>query len=378
MKMTRILLMVAFLIMNVQAAGLKVNIINGTTSTLGTADMVNVLDLSQGMTPIASEQNVTGDVLFENVASMPGKQYLIQVFSNNISYSQMTVPPVDGSDWLVDVLIFDVSDEATDLVVNVPFFTIQAVDDRLYIQKRLTVLNESNPPMTFRGDPGIIKVHIPQDVLQMDYVTFQSGTMPLQTQPVESENSQVITNAIKPGTSQIDIAYYLQYSNSDVNFSELVHYDSEHFHVYASPTSLHVHGDGLERDPSHDQDGWAAYIADGVEAGTMLNFHISGAGFSEQQTQQSTGRIVIEHRMPQGTKIVLSVVLILAMIVALAYSLRKEDEAMKQDSIDQLKSQKKKLLKEYGRLRKNAEDKATLEQVQHQLYSVYKTLDRIG
>ncbi|MCF7808551.1 MAG: hypothetical protein K9M49_03210 [Candidatus Marinimicrobia bacterium] len=362
----------------VYAGGLRVNITNGTTNSPGKAERVNIIDLASGMNQIASQSDVSGSVDFAEITPELQKQYLIQVFSENISYSRMITPPSDGSGWVEEVTVYAVSSQASGLVVGVPFFAIQAREDQLYIQKRLTIDNRSNPPQTFVGDPGIIQVHVPDDMVQMDFATFKSGTMPLQTKPVKTDAGHFLTNAIKPGLSEIDIAYYLPYPNSDVNISEQVHYDIDHFHVFTSPTSLHLHGDGLVRDPGGDQDGWAMYAADGVKAGTSLEFHISGAGFGQEQTQSSTGRIVVEHRMAQGTKLIMSLVLILSTIVALAYSLRREDEAMKQDSLKQLNDQKLKLLKEYSGLKTNADDKAELNRVLHQLYSVYKTLDRIA
>lgn len=368
-----------FLIVSqVIAGGLRVNILNGTTQSPGNAELVNILDLSTGMNQVASLSGVSGVADFADVIPEMQKQYLIQVFSNNVSYTRMITPPSDGSGWVEDVTVYDVSSEASELVFGVPFYTVSAQEDHLYIQKRLTINNLSNPPKTFVGNPGIVRVHIPEDVRQMDFVTFKAGTMPLQTQPIETDGGHVISNPIKPGYSEIDIAYYLPYTNSDVNISEMVFYDIEHFHVYTSPRSLHIHGDGLERDPSGDQDGWAMYAADGVKAGTTLGFHISGEGMSQQQVAQSTGKIVVEHRLAQGTKIALSAALILAMVVALAHSLNREGEAMKQDSLRQLNDQKKKLLKEYKALKDTSDDKAEVNRVLHQLYSVYKTLDRIA
>lgn len=376
-SLTRIALL--FLIgLQAFAGGLRVNIVNGTTQSPGNAELVNILDLSTGMNQVASLSSVTGVADFADITPEMQKQYLIQVFSNSVSYTRMITPPSDGSGWVEDVTVYEVSSEASDLVFGVPFYTVSAQEDHLYIQKRLTISNLSNPPKTFMGDPGIIRVHIPDDVLQMDFVTFKAGTMPLQTQPIEVAGGHVISNPVKPGLSEIDIAYYLPYANSDVNISEMVYYDIEHFHIFTSPRSLHIHGDGLERDPSGDQDGWAMYTADGVEANTTLGLHISGAGMSQQQAQQSTGSIVVEHRLAQGTKIVLSVVLILVMIVAVAYSLNREGEAMKQDSVQQLNDQKKKLLKEYKALKNTSDDKTEVNRVLHQLYSVYKTLDRIA
>lgn len=378
--MKKWLIFFSLLMISVVFAGdLRVNIINGTRNARGQADQVTLMDLSAGMTAIASSTNVDGSITFSDIKSGGQSQYLIQVQFEGVTYSGSFVPSIDVSAWETSVTVYERSEQVSEIIISIPYFAIYASEDQLYIQKRLVIENLSDPPVTYMKSPGVINIHIPEDITKLDYLTFKSGSMPLRTQLLDSEKGQVLPNPIKPGISEVDIAYYLPYDPNSTTISETVDYDIDHFHVYTMPSSLHIHADGLTGEGSETANGWATYAIDQVKRGTTLEFQISGAGISEAQiqTQQNRARILVEHRLPVSTKLVLSGVLIMLILLALFISITQQSADLKQESINMLQEQQKLLLKQYIDLQGSSADQAAQDKILHQLYSVYKTLDRI-
>jgi len=260
---------------------------------------------------------------------------------------------------------------------------IYGFEDKLYIQKRLILENVSNPPISFLAAPGLINVHIPENVTEIEYLTFKNGSMPINTSVIKTETGQVLPNPIRPGITEIDIAYYLPYDGSNATVTELVGYDIDHFHVYAMPLDLKVSLNGLSREGTDNENGLAIYAMEKVKAGQLLELQVSGQGMSENDPdqhanhEQSSGRIVVETRIDTSTELLISGVLIMVILISLFISISQQNEDMKQGSIQMLKDQKNALLKQYASFGESVEESSERDKALYQLVSVYKTLDRI-
>jgi len=365
------------------AGDLRINIINGTKNVQGQADRVALIDLAAGMAEVASESEVSGSVTFRDVDAIGQKQYLVRATLQGVNYSSMFVPTPGLEAWETTLTVYDSSPNMTGVVATVPFFVIYGFEDKMYVQKRIILENNSIPPMTFSASPGLARVHVPANVTEIEALTFKSGTMPLRTSPIDTENGQVIPNAIKPGMSEIDASYYLEYDPSGTSLTELVGYDIDHFHVYAMPMDLNVSAPGLSREGTDNDNGLAIYAMEGLKAGTMLEFQVSGSGMSENGTdqheahQQTTGKIVVENRIDATIELALAGVLIMVVLVSLFVSVTQQSEDLKKESIKALKQQKSELLKRYAKLGAEKDKSEERDRVLYRLVSVYKTLDRI-
>lgn len=361
------------------AGDLRVSVINGTKNGPGFADRIALVDLSQGMVEIASAADVDGTTTFSDVKSGAQSQYLIQASLNGVNYSTTFVPSASVTAWETSITVYETRDQISDIVASVPHFVIYAFEDKLRIQKRLVLENHSQPPVSFISSPGIINIYVPENVTELEQMTFKNGNMPLRTQAINTEKGQVIPNALKPGRSEIDIAYQLPYESSQAVLTEKIDYDIDHFHVYAMPISMNISGPGISREGTDNENGVAIYAIENVKAGTEITVHISGSGMSETEPQQQNrGRIVIEHRLPLSTTFVVSGVLIAMILLSLFISITQQSADMKQVSLEMLKGQKKVLLKDYAKLGKSSDDDPKKEQLLQQLISVYKTQDRIS
>ncbi|NQT64231.1 MAG: hypothetical protein HQ556_14825 [Candidatus Marinimicrobia bacterium] len=366
------------------AGDLRVNIVNGTKNESGKADRVALIDLTAGMAEVASASNVVKSTTFSDVASGSQNQYLVRATLGGVNYSAMFVPTPGVTAWETSLTVYESSETIHDVNASVPFFVIYGFDDKLYIQKRIVLENLSSPPVTFSASPGLAKVHVPENVTELENLTFKSGTMPVRTGPIDSDNGQVLPNPIKPGKSEIDLSYYVAYDPSGTSLTELVGYAIDHFHVYTMPLDLSISAPGLSREGTDSENGLAIYAIEGVKAGTMLEFQVSGKGISESGTddhdhseQQNTGKIVIENRIDSSIELALAGVLVMALLISLFVSVTQQSEDLKQESIDLLKKQKSDLLKQYAKLGDTSTDADAKDKLLYQLVSVYKTLDRI-
>ena len=380
-----LLLLILQLVMGLGLAGdLRVNIINGTKNESGNADRVALIDLTAGMAEVASASNVSKSTTFSDVASSSQSQYLVRATLGGVNYSAMFVPTPGVTAWETSLTVYETSETIHDVNVSVPFFVIYGFEDKLYIQKRIILENMSAPPVTFSASPGLAKVHVPENVTELENLTFKSGTMPVRTGPIDSDNGQVLPNPIKPGISEIDASYYTAYDPNGTSLTELVGYDIEHFHVYTMPLDLSISAPGLSREGTDSENGLAIYAIEGVKAGTMLEFEVSGHGMSESGTddhnhseQQNTGKIVIENRIDTNVELAIAGVLIMAILISLFVSVTQQSEDLKHESIEMLKKQKSELLKQYAKLGDSSVDAEDKEKLLYRLVSVYKTLDRI-
>lgn len=382
-RMIQRLLLLSLIVGISYAGDLRVNIINGTTGKPGQAELVALLDLTSGMVPVASAEDVTKSTTFSDVSSGTQSQYLIRATSGGATYSAMFVPTVGVSAWETSITVYESSETVQGVNASVPFFVIYGFKDKLYIQKRFNLDNISNPPMTFTGNPGVIKVHVPDNVTEIESFTYKSGTMPIATQAIKTDQGQVIPNPLKPGITDIDISYYVPYDPAGTSLSEVVGYDIEHFHVYTMPISLNLTAPGLSREGTDNENGLAIYAIETVKAGKTLNFQVSGEGMAENgedehaHDEQPSGRIVIENRLDSNTELLIAAILVMSVLIALFVSVTQQNDDLKQDSIQMLKDQKSDLLKQYAALDQAADDSSESDKILYRLVSVYKTLDRI-
>ncbi len=374
------------ILVNVSMAGdLRVNIFNGTLDQPGKADRVALLDLTAGMAEIASATDVIKSTTFSDLTSNAQSQYLVRATLGGVNYSAMFVPTPGVTAWETSLTVYESTENVHDVNASVPFFVIYGFEDKLRIQKRIILENVSLPPVTFSSNPGVAKVHVPENITELVNLTFKAGSMPLRSGPIDTDNGQVLPNPIKPGLSEIDIEYTIAYEQAGTVLTELVGYDIDHFHVYTMPIDLKISAPGLSREGTDSDNGLAIYAFESVKAGTMLEFQVSGIGMSESapdehnhdQAKQNTGKIVIENRIDAGVELAIAGVLVMALLISLFISVTQQSEDLKQDSIAMLKKKRSDLLKQYAKLAESSAEAEERDSMLYRLVSVYKTLDRI-
>ena len=364
-----------FLVTALSGASLTVTVHNGSSHTPASAELVELLDLNKSMQQVAVAENVSGSVVFDQLGASSQQQFAIQVRYLGVTYSSHFTPDPATATWQQSVTVFDTVSSPVNLTASVPFYVIYAFQDRLYIQKRLVVNNLSDPPVSYYDPAGSIRIHLPSDLLQLDYLTVKNGALPFQGQLIDSESGQLLADALKPGPTEIDMAYYLSYDPVGTQFSDTMFYDVQNMHVYTMPMDLKISLPGLQPAGTDQANGVAIYTLEKFQAGAPLQFTISGQGLAENQEQQSGGRIVVESRMDIRTELALAGVLILLLLSVLIFSLIRQQGDLQEASRQAMEQRKNTLLQKYAELEEK--DSPQAEALLNQLIAVYKTLERI-
>lgn len=363
------------------ATDIRVVLVNGTNDGPGKADQVIIMDLSQGMSPIANQGPVSGEVHFHGLNISPPFNLLIQANLDGVTYSgrMMESSPAPSGEFTTQVVVYDSSTEPEGLNVTYPFFYVMVQPDDLYIQKRMVFENHSEPARTFQSPDGVVEFHLPKDSMRLDFVTFKSGTMPLRVVPMEGKQGQTVPKPLKPGHTELDVAYYQPYDADGTTVKEIVYYPIEHFHLFVSPANIGVFGEGMVNQGVDQDNNMAIYAFTDLQAGQKISFTLSGQGVSPQQApSQSQGRVIIGSRYDRSLEISIVIALLIIGVASIGYNWNRENPEEEQVSRrDALRDQRKELLKEYQALTSNGQEAsiADKDRILNRLVTIYKALD---
>ena len=140
-------LIVALLTASVaHSAVLEGRLVNGTTGGEGSAESIELIDLTQGMTPMASLQNVTGEFRFDEVPEMSAAHFLLRIISDGVSYSESVQP--DAFDEPIEVSVYDSTTDRSQIEVPIHHALFQRNNDHMQVTELLQFDNSIEPAST--------------------------------------------------------------------------------------------------------------------------------------------------------------------------------------------------------------------------------------
>ncbi len=181
---------------------------NGTTRKVSAGDEVTLLQAGNGMQEVAkTTTNAKGGFSFQAPrAQLP---YVISVKHQDVNYTGVATPggPV------VKVLVFDAAAHVERINIEQRMMVLQSDGDKLKVNERYTVANESAPPRTMTGQRTLV-IYVPEGAAIQEAGARPRGLMTLKTAvvPLEERNRYAFTYPIRPGESEFTITYTLPYS----------------------------------------------------------------------------------------------------------------------------------------------------------------------
>ncbi|MCF7796825.1 MAG: hypothetical protein K9N11_01720 [Lentisphaeria bacterium] len=354
-------------------ATVRVNLVNGTTGAIPQVKAVDLIVPMLNMQTIATVQPANGTAVFSDVDMNQYPALLARTTYAGVTYTETirenTLPGADPGTYAADLQVFEVTSQpGNSLFMEIPFFVITAFGDSLYIQKEYRYVNNSMPPRTFLASEGLIKFYLPQAGQGSADISVTTGATPVRAIPNISGETAILTNALKPGETKVDVIYRVPFSNQRAVVRETFYQDVEHFHLYGRPSGLSIASPSLRNEGVNEQQNVGIYAALDIKAGETMNIQVSGSTMSNMQP-------VLMPRMSSTHTIVLVVLSILILAIGLSYALTHEP-VMDTDESSQITALQRTRTDLLRQLAKMTDGEATPEKqkLQKRLRKIYQRL----
>jgi hypothetical protein len=258
------------------AATLLGRLVNGSGSGPGKAELVELMDLTQGMVPMATLKNVEGDFRFEDVPEASPAHFLLRVTSNGVAYTHRVAS--DSFDTPMEIPVYDTSSDLSDIKVSVHDVLFQRNGDHMQATELLQFTNETDPPRVITPEAQPIRVHIPHDIHGDVEASVGTGSMPLKVDLLETDQPDIYTvdHALQPGDTRLVVRYLLSYENETVAWSPTEIYPTEERRVLVSPPDVKVEAEGMIPSTDEAPKGFEVYVGLPLEAGQSWAVNLSG------------------------------------------------------------------------------------------------------
>jgi len=143
---------------------------NGTSGGPGTAQIVQLIRLDQGMSPVGSAANVTGDFSISYDGDLAENRFLLQVIKDGVTYTQPISNPGPH-----EVEVFDNASEVAlgSRMGSLAFF---AHSDTMDIAAFIHLDNNSKPRVTYNNPAGTFSFSPPRDYSGIEASTKSSSS----------------------------------------------------------------------------------------------------------------------------------------------------------------------------------------------------------
>lgn len=268
-----VLLLAAIAVLPASAQNLGGTVKNGTTGKPAAGDDVILLNLAQGMEEAARTKTDASGKFSFNVPS-DGNPHLIRVVHQGVTYHKMAPPGTTS----VEAQVYDVTKKVEGLSVTADVMRFETDGNDLKVVRLFAVNNTSNPPKTQMNDHNF-EFYLPEGALIDQAMARTANGQPINTSPVPQadKNRYAFIFPLRPGETQFQIAYHLQYSGeAKLNPKSL--YAVDHF-VAMLPKSMKFSGPALfqsMQDP--EQSDAQVEVVSNAQPSQNLTFTISGTG----------------------------------------------------------------------------------------------------
>lgn len=297
-------------------------IINGTTGEVGEADKITLFILSMGMREIKSIESVKWKFRIDNFDVIQNTPYLLQTVYKGVVYNS-NLRFITNANVKVNVTVFEKTELENQISVFFPHMVIRLIGDELVIDKLFEIRNTKVPGKVFHRIEGTFRFCLPDDIKEMIRITTSTG--PVSTNQTynktDEEGVYSISYPMKPGRTQVEISYSIDYSKREYTYSEKMIYDIDELSVIVTPGNINIESDKLKISNDNAGANFKAYNVENLKKDSVLNFRISGGDeqITEGGSKDSQHKIISIHPFPNSFKFFavtfLSLVIILGILI---------------------------------------------------------------
>ncbi len=262
------------------AATITGTVTNRTTNRPAAGDQVTLLQ--QGMTELAQ---ATTDAKGQFSLEAPGAgPYLLRVTHDLAAYYEAATPGQP-----VNVDVYSAGAQVAGVTTEVLMLRAQtdASGANLNVTEDFVVKNASTPPMT-QYSKSPFNLYLPEGAVVEATAAKGPNGMPTaeELKPQSEKGLYSVMFPIKPGETQIEIAYHLPYTGNlkvDLKMAGPI----EMFAVSLPKSMTFTPGPDGRFIPANGDVSATTFLARGVKAGQSMGFSISGSGQLPRDTQGS-------------------------------------------------------------------------------------------
>ena len=256
---------------------------NRTTGKPAAGDDVTLLNLVQGMQEVA---HATTDAKGQfSLATIDGGQYLLRVTHDMATYYQS----VPAGTQKVDVDVYSSSAKVAGVSTEVLMLRAQtdASGANLNVTEDFVVKNDSKPPMTqYSKEP--FNLYLPAGAVVEATAARGPNGMPTaeDLKPLTEKNLYTVMFPIRPGETQIEVAYHIPYTGS-LKMSLKMAGQTDMFAVSMPKSMTFTAGSDGQFIPANGDANALTYVARGLKTGEAVAFSVGGSGQLPRDTQGS-------------------------------------------------------------------------------------------
>jgi hypothetical protein len=252
-------------------------IFNGSSNKLGKVDKISLYKLSMGMIEIKSIKNVSEKYRLENLEVTNNIPYLLQAVYSGVSYNYSLIFN-ENNIAKVDITVFEKSETNDKISVLLPHMIVKGIDNELVINKLFEIENKKEPKKVFYQNEETFKFFLPENLKKVNSVNISTGAISTNQNYKKTDENNVysISYPIKPGKTQVEVSYSVDYSKNEYTFSEKILYDIDKLSILISPKDINVDSDKLSLKSENVEMNFKVYGVENLKRGDKLNFKIFG------------------------------------------------------------------------------------------------------
>lgn len=283
-------------------------VVNGTTGQrMPSFELYVMQPGQQGMQTVKTlRTDAQGKFTVTGVPDLLQSPHVLQAEYRGVNYNHMLRPMGQPTD--IELAVYETTESMDGIQVSLPHMMIRREGGLLRVDEVYQIENNSNPKKSYVSREGSFRFYLPKEMSKLDGVAISTpgSTMPVQQTPNENGDGEGynLTNPLKPGRTQIQISYEVDYSKNHAHVPKKFYYPLELFNVFLSPEDIQVNSNLLKVSSVDAQSGFRMLSAGPLPAKTEVNIDLSGGSIRERSAMgSSAGRE--ESVQDSGERIVL-------------------------------------------------------------------------
>jgi len=244
-------------------------------ATLGPVT-VALLAPSMGMEEIAAVPLKNGRYRFDDIAPGP-PIFLVQVEYEGVTYSEPA--RLTGRPLVVNFDVYEVTDQWQGVRVEMRHAVFRT-DGRVFrVDKQFQVINDGPDKRTVYRDGGAFKLFLPAERTGETTISVRAQAQPVSRDPIATDDPQVFTvdYPIRPGVTEVEVAYILPYRDRYLAYDEPVLYDLPRVDFFVQPADVKVEAQPpLEVMEVNEERNLVYMHGDAVVAGDHIALTLNG------------------------------------------------------------------------------------------------------